>query len=207
MPWDKISILLGRKNDEQDDNAPQVQEILIPSVTRLSKFGGINFRHTDGGIRDVKFVEEEATLYLPVITLNANSEVLLRNLVAYEHATSDSTLELAQYVDMMCGIIDTAEDARLLREKGIIKGTLSNEEIADLFNGINKSSNENTSNKIIEKISNYYSKKPIVKACRFVKNRVYASWKALTFVSTVFLLLLLILHSFCQVYGCPRFFH
>ncbi|KAM7473003.1 hypothetical protein LguiA_011186 [Lonicera macranthoides] len=205
LPWDKISNLLGHKNDEEDDNAPRVQEILIPSVTRLSKFGGINFSHTVGGIRDVEFVEVEATLYLPVITLDANSEVLLRNLVAYEHATSDTTLELARYVDLMCGIIDTAEDARLLREKGIIKGNLSNDEIADLFNGMNKSSHDNTNNKVVEKINDYYSRKPIVKACRFVKNRVYASWKALTLLSTIFLLLLLLLHSFCQVYGCPQY--
>ncbi|KAM7473004.1 hypothetical protein LguiA_011187 [Lonicera macranthoides] len=198
LPWDKISNLLGLKNEKEDNNSPRVEEISIPSVTRLSKVGGINFSHTVGGIRDVEFIEEEARLYLPVITLNGNSEVLLRNLVAYEHATSDSTLELAQYVDMMCGIIDTVEDVKLLRDRGIIKGNLSNEKIVDLFNGMNKSSG-NTSNKIIEKINDYYSKKPIVKVCRFLKNNAYTSWKALTLFTTIVVLLLLVLHSFCQI--------
>ncbi|KAM7474207.1 hypothetical protein LguiB_021450 [Lonicera macranthoides] len=204
LPWDKISNLLGLKLHEEDNNDPEVEEISIPSVTKLIKHGGINFSHTTGGIRDVEFVEEEAMLYLPVITLNGDSEVLLRNLVAYEHAASGSTLELAQYVDLMCGIIDTVEDAKLLREKGIIKGSLDNEEVADLFNGMNKSS-ASSSNEIVEKINNYYSRKPVVKLRRFVENRIYASWKALTLLSTIFLLLLLLLESFCQVYGCASF--
>ncbi|KAM7474209.1 hypothetical protein LguiB_021452 [Lonicera macranthoides] len=202
--WDKISNLVGLRHHEEVNNESQVEEISIPSVTNLSKHGGINFCHTTGGIRDVEFVEEEATLYLPVITLNGDSEVFLRNLVAYEHAASGSTPELAQYVDLMCGIVDTIEDAKLLREKGIIKGSLNNQEVADLFNGMNKSS-ASTSNEIVEKINNCYYRKPVVKVRRFVENRIYASWKALTLLSTIFLLLLLILESFCQVYSCARF--
>ncbi|KAM7511604.1 hypothetical protein LguiB_010479 [Lonicera macranthoides] len=204
LPWEKIGTLLGlKKLDKQNDSL--IQEISIPSVSKLSKICGINFSHTIGGIRDIEFLEEEATLYLPVITLNNNSEVILRNLVAYESATLDSTLELAGYVDMMCGIIDTAEDAMFLREKGIIKGNLSNEKIADLFNGMNKSSGTEGS-KIIEKINAYYNTKPMVKAYLMVKNRIYASWKILTVVSMVLILLMLILQGFCQLYGCPRIF-
>ncbi|KAK3024219.1 hypothetical protein RJ639_044688 [Escallonia herrerae] len=163
MPWEKISNLLGLKmgNEHGKDNHPTVDEITIPPVSHLSKFAGVKFSHTIGGIGDMKFVQGEATLYLPIIILNANSEVVLRNLVAYEVALSDSTGELAQYVDFMCGIVDTAEDAQLLREKGIIKGDLSNEEIADLFNGMNRL-RAKARNKTVDDINEYYNKRPMV---------------------------------------------
>ncbi|KAK2996249.1 hypothetical protein RJ639_025861, partial [Escallonia herrerae] len=184
---------------------PTVEEITIPSVSHLSKFAGVKFSATDGGIGDMKFVQGEATLYLPVITLNANSEVVLRNLVAYEVALSNSTGKLAQYADFMCGIVDTAEDAQLLRDKGIIKGDLSNEEIADLFNGMNRLSAK-ARNKTVDEINEYYSKRPMVMGYNFIKKRVFACWRILTLSSTILLLLLFLVNSFCQVYGCPQFF-
>ncbi|KAK3024222.1 hypothetical protein RJ639_044691 [Escallonia herrerae] len=207
MPWEKISNLLGLKmgNEHDKDNHPIVEEITIPSVSHLSKFAGVKFIHTVGGIGDTKFVHEGATLYLPIITLNANSEVLLRNLVAYEVALSNSTGKLAQYVDFMCGIVDTAEDAQLLREKGIIKGDLNNQEIADLFNGMNRMSAK-ARNKTVDEINEYYNERPMVKGYTFIKKRIFASWRILTLSSTILLLLLFILNSFCEVYGCSQFF-
>ncbi|KAK2992646.1 hypothetical protein RJ640_022208 [Escallonia rubra] len=161
MPWEKISNLLGIQTGNKDKN-PLVEEIKIPSVSRLRKFGGIRFSPTNGGIRDARFVATEATLYLPIINLNANSEVVLRNLVAYEAATSKSALELGQYVDLMSGILDTAEDARLLVENKIIQGELSNDNIAQLFNGMNKSSGK-TRNRTIHAVHTYFNSWPKLK--------------------------------------------
>ncbi|KAM7508286.1 hypothetical protein LguiA_018739 [Lonicera macranthoides] len=206
LPWEKIYNLLGLKTDNTVDqtNTPVVEEISIPSVTFLSNVAGVDFKPT-GGIQDIEFNEREATLYLPVITLNGITEVFLRNLVAYEAAIPNSSLELAQYVDLISGIIDTAEDATILIEKGIIKGELTSTEIADLFNGMNKSSG-NAGNGTIDQINEYLNKMPKAKVYRFWKNKVYDSWRALTVLSTILLLLLLILQSFCDVYGCQRFF-
>ncbi|KAM7508283.1 hypothetical protein LguiA_018736 [Lonicera macranthoides] len=206
LPWEKIYNLLGLKTDNTVDqaNTPVVEEISIPSVTFLSSVAGVDFKPT-GGIQDIEFNEREATLYLPVITLNGITEVFLRNLVAYEAAISNSSLELAQYVDLISGIIDTAEDATILIGKGIIKSELTSTEIVDLFNGMNKSSG-NAGNGTIDKINEYLNKKPKVKAYRFWKNKVYDSWRVLTVLATILLLLLLILQSFCDVYGCQRFF-
>ncbi|KAK3002005.1 hypothetical protein RJ639_020931 [Escallonia herrerae] len=169
MPWEKISNLLGIQTGNKDKN-PLVEEIKIPSVSHLCKFGGIRFNPTNGGIRDARFVATEATLYLPTITLNANSEVVFRNLVAYEAATSKSALELGQYVDLMSGILDTAEDARLLVENKIIQGELSNDNIAQLFNGMNKSSGK-ARNRTIEAVNAYFNSRPRVQAYNFIKQR------------------------------------
>ncbi|XP_024979843.1 putative UPF0481 protein At3g02645 [Cynara cardunculus var. scolymus] len=205
IPWEKISNLLGLKiwdDDKEEDDPSRIMEIEIPSVSSLIKYGRINFSHMIGGIREIKFEESEATLYLPVITLNGYTEVVLRNLIAYEMATSSSTPELAQYVNLMSGIVDTEVDVKLLRAKGIIEGNMNDKEIANLFNGMNKY--KGRTNKTIEQLNDYYNNRPGIKAWRFMKKDLLRSQKVATIVVTVFICLLMILYSFCEVYGCPR---
>jgi hypothetical protein len=62
-----------------------------------------------------------------VIGIDVNSEILLRNLVACEASACTGPLVLARYVELMNGIIDTEEDARLLRERGKILNYLKSE--------------------------------------------------------------------------------
>ncbi|KAI3805419.1 hypothetical protein L1987_27782 [Smallanthus sonchifolius] len=215
IPWEKICGLLGlnigkkldKEDDDDDDDHPRVMEIDIPSVSSLSKYAHINFNPSNGGIRDTKFVATEAILYLPVITLEIYSEVVLRNLVAYEIATSSSTMELAQYVDLMSGIIDTEEDIKLLKSKGIVKGNMTNTEIVDLFNGMNKSSEHARGNETVKQLNEYYNTILAIKTWKFMKKRMRASRKVLTVVFTLLACLLMIVYSFCEVYGCPKLFN
>ncbi|KAF2323091.1 hypothetical protein GH714_033397 [Hevea brasiliensis] len=86
-----IEIFLSFQNTEitpenliySNDKPPLVEEITIPSVTQLSRTG-VRFLPTKGNLSTITFNTETATLYLPTITLDINSEVILRNLVAYE---------------------------------------------------------------------------------------------------------------------------
>ncbi|XP_016506915.1 putative UPF0481 protein At3g02645 isoform X2 [Nicotiana tabacum] len=211
LPWDHITGLITK----EDENKPQIEEIEIPSVTELEEIAKVKFKLTEGGIRDIKFVEEgsEHTFYLPQITLNSDTEVILRNLVAYEAATAspESSLELAEYVDFMCGIVDTTKDVNILKKANIIKdgSSLNDEEIAELFNGITKTSgkfNKKKSDleKAIETVNEKFDNTLRVKTYRFIKKYIYTSWKFLTLFSTVLLILLICLQVFCQVYGCSN---
>ncbi|KAF5788235.1 hypothetical protein HanRHA438_Chr10g0474181 [Helianthus annuus] len=210
IPWEKVSNLLGlklRKQDkEEDDDLAVVTEFEIPSVSSLIKYAQINFSYTNGGVRDIKFDENKATLYLPIITLGDYSEVMLRNLLAYEVATSSSTAELAQYVYLMSGIVDTEADVKLLRDKGVIKGNMNDKDIANLFHGMNKSNLNMSSNKTIDHLNEYYNNRPMIKTWRFVKKDLLCSKKVATVVLAIFASLLMILYSFCEVYGCSRLF-
>ncbi|XP_076909252.1 putative UPF0481 protein At3g02645 [Bidens hawaiensis] len=209
IPWDKILTISGLKAVKDPDNneGPVVEEIKIPSVYSLHYYAGVTFKSTSEGIRGIKFVEEEATLYLPIIILDLNSEVIIRNLVAYETAMnySNSSLSFSQFIDLLSGIIDSAEDARLLKEKGIVKGELTNDRIAKLFNGINKTT-RNADNKTAAKINKYYKKRLAVRMFKFMKKRWFSLWKVVTHLLSVVLMLLLLLYSFCEFYGCPRLF-
>ncbi|KAI3496008.1 hypothetical protein L1887_38358 [Cichorium endivia] len=210
LPWGMISNLIGKNSGLQDiaTTNPLVKEINVPSVSKLSKMAKIKFRPANQGTLKASFDYMTATLYLPVITLNGNSEVVLRNLVAYEMASSSSTLGyenhvLAQYVDFMSAIIDTKEDAGLLRGAGIIKGNLTDLQVAVLFNGMNKSSTE-IYDDTVARTNAYYSQRWKVKVHRFVKKYVYESWRFLTAVSMFVLLLLMILQSVCSIYECKQ---
>ncbi|KAH9624011.1 hypothetical protein KSS87_012333 [Heliosperma pusillum] len=187
----------------------QVEEIVIPSVSSLVK-AGIEFKPTDGGFYSIKFEKSTQTLYLPVIKLDVNSEVIIRNLVAYEALAITGPLVIARYAELMNGIVDTNEDAKMLKERGIIKSELKNGEIAELWNGMSKCirlTRVEFMDEAIEGLNHDYNSLRTVKVYRMSKAYIYNSWRMLVILATILVIALMCLQSFCSVYNCPRFFH
>ncbi|XP_077236708.1 transmembrane protein, putative (DUF247) [Tasmannia lanceolata] len=188
---------------------PLIEEITIPSITELRN-AGIKFTATNGDILTVNFVEKSAILYLPTISLDVNTEVILRNLVAYEASAASGPLIFTRYTELMNGIIDTEEDVKLLRESGVVLNRLkSDEEVANLWNGMSKSvrlTKVPFLDKVIEDVNRYYSCRWRVKIGKFMKRYVFGSWPILAFLAAVLLLLLTSLQAFCSVYSCARWF-
>ncbi|KAK1294557.1 putative UPF0481 protein [Acorus calamus] len=58
-----------------------------------------------GDLSSIAFDHDSATLYLPRITLNENSEVILKNLVAFEATTTSEAFVLTRYIELMNGIL------------------------------------------------------------------------------------------------------
>ncbi|GLJ35907.1 hypothetical protein SUGI_0720430 [Cryptomeria japonica] len=75
---------------------------------------GVKFVPTDGDLTTIRFDQASATLYLPKVRLDTNTEVIIRNLAAFEASAVPGTLFFIRYTDFMNGIIDTDEDVRLL---------------------------------------------------------------------------------------------
>ncbi|KAG7019868.1 putative UPF0481 protein, partial [Cucurbita argyrosperma subsp. argyrosperma] len=160
-----------------------------------------------------KILRESVTLFLPVIKLGANSEVILRNLVAYEAMAMPDILAFSRYLHLMNSLIDTAEDVKILKDAEIVvmNGMKKDEEVAVLFNGIMTSSSMGLSaakelDEAINGVNKYYKGRPKVKASRVIKKYVYSSWRILALMATLMVLGLLVLQSFCSVYNCPRLF-
>ncbi|KAG6425310.1 hypothetical protein SASPL_115738 [Salvia splendens] len=198
-----------RKDEESsmgEDKPPLQEEIAIPSVTQLAE-AGVQFAATNEGISGVRFDSKTLTFHVPVISLDVNSEVVLRNLVAYE-ACSASGLVLARYVELMNGIINTEADAKFLCERGIIVNHLKSEkEVADLWNGMSKSvrlTKVASLDAMIADANRVYSKRWKVRMGKLMREYVFGSWKILTFVTATAMLILMILQAFCQVYSCSR---
>ncbi|KAG5559528.1 hypothetical protein RHGRI_009153 [Rhododendron griersonianum] len=198
------------KPENEETKTPKVEEIMIPSVSQLS-YAGVQFCPTTGGIATIKFDQRTKKFYLPIISLNVNSEVIMRNLVAYEASIGSESLAFTRYIELMNGIVDTAEDAKLLRENKIIVNSLkSDADVALLFNGMSKCVRltkvpfiDNT----IEDVNKYYYNTRAVRVYRRMKNFVYGSWQLLTILAVALMMLLMGVQSFCSVYICPKLFN
>ncbi|PRQ32446.1 hypothetical protein RchiOBHm_Chr5g0046471 [Rosa chinensis] len=148
-----------------------LKQITIPSVSDLSK-SGVKF--LAGGIRisDISFNAETSSFTLPITSLDGNTGVILRNLVAYEASSVSGPLVFTRYTELMNGIIDTEEDVKLLREKRIIVNHLkSDEEVANLSNGMSKSirlTKVPSLDKVIADANEYYNGRWKVKMRKFL---------------------------------------
>jgi hypothetical protein len=189
---------------------PLIEEITIPCVKELIN-SGVNFFPTaNGSISSISFDAKTRTFYLPIISLDVNTEVFLRNLVAYESSVGSGPLVITRYTELMNGVIDSEDDAKILREKGIILNHLkSDKEVANMWNGMSKSlrlSRVLFLDNAIEDVNKFYNSRMKVKIWKFMKSYVFGSWKVLTFLAAIFLLLLMAVQAFCSVYSCSRFF-
>nr|XP_009792464.1 PREDICTED: putative UPF0481 protein At3g02645 [Nicotiana sylvestris] len=206
MPWSMISGLFREGTQRNRDKENEM--ITIPSASRLWRYAGIRCSPIHEGISKIKFDQAASTFYLPVIAMNAGSEVILRNLVVYEAAMSKSKLEFARYINLMSGIADTTEDVRLLKQNGVIKGDLTDNEVACLFSTMQmsfvRSSRSCNVEIAMEKVNKYYDQMlgVIVRAHRGLKKNIYLSWKFLATALSISVVLLLIFQTFCSAYGC-----
>lgn len=186
---------------------PLVEEITIPSVSDLSK-AGVKFLPTNGSILAITFDVKTVTFYLPTVSLDVNTEVILRNLVAYEASNASGPLAFTRYTELMNGIIDTEEDVKVLRERGIILNRLKSDgEVANLWNGMSKSirlTKVPFLDKVIEDVNKHYNGKWSVKSEKFFEIYVFGSWQFLTLLAAVMLLVMMAMQAVCSVYSCAR---
>ncbi|KAL8544603.1 hypothetical protein ACS0TY_004996 [Phlomoides rotata] len=202
IPWSKITGLFKKRGGVEP--IPLAKKIDVPSVSEMSKAAGIKFITTPM-LSSIKFEESEKEFHLPVIRITTTSEVVLRNLVAYEEAyiEPESTHKLAEYLDLMCGIIHNANDVNILKKDQIINSQLGDEEIAHIFNGFIKStrkSNEKSElDKTIAKVNERYNNLPRVKVKAFFKKYMYGLFKVLGVLISIVVSILLVLQAFCNV--------
>ena len=131
--------------------------------------------------------------------------------MAEEACNGSGAVVFTRYTELMNGTIDTGEDVKFLREKGIIVNHLKrDEEVAKLWNGMSKSirlTKVELLDKAIGDVNKYYNGKFIVKFKKFVTRYVFESRKFLTFFAAILMLLLMSVQALCSVYSCPRIFN
>ncbi|RWV94071.1 hypothetical protein GW17_00043428 [Ensete ventricosum] len=208
VPWPVVTAVFrgARRSYDPIPGEPLLaEEIEIPSVTELIK-AGVKFAAAEGDLRTIEFDTKTATFYLPAMGFDANSEVVLRNLVAYETAAESGPLVFTRYTELVNGIIDTKEDVRLLKRSGVVLHRMkSDEEVAKLWNGMSRSARPTKVDfldKVISDVNGYYNSRWSVRARRFIKNYVTGSWQVLTFLAAILLLLLTCVDAFCSVFLC-----
>ncbi|XP_031482390.1 putative UPF0481 protein At3g02645 [Nymphaea colorata] len=200
---------VGKQKVGEEDQLrpPLAEELEIPSAAEL-KDAGVTFRQTTGGLISIRFDSKSAAFFLPIITVDANTEVIMRNLVAYEASATPGPLVLTRYTELMNGIIDGEEDVRVLREEGIVCNHLKSDvEAACMWNGMSRSvrlTRVKHLDKVIQEVNRYYHGSWKVRTRKFMGRYVFASWQLLTLLAAVLLLLMMAFQAFCLVYGCSR---
>ncbi|CAD6247650.1 unnamed protein product [Miscanthus lutarioriparius] len=188
--------------------APRADEIRIPSVEALARCGVRFTPAPEGGIEGIAFDRATATLRLPVITLDANTEVVLRNLVAYEAVVVRGPLVLARYMELMNGIIDTSKDVKILRRSGVVVNHMkSNKEAAGMWNGMARATRLTKVPKldaVISAVNAHRSRSAAARLRKLLRKYVFRSWKVLTLIASVGLLLMTALQTFCSAYPCEN---
>ncbi|XP_022156848.1 putative UPF0481 protein At3g02645 [Momordica charantia] len=192
---------------------------MIPSASKLKKVG-VEFRATYN-FQYITFDKEEASLWLPAITLDSTSHVILRNLVAFEVGAKFNPPSFSKYAAIMNGLIATTNDVNILKEARIIINNLeSDEEAVELFNGFMKfaskseSSDTESSSKpgdmvnmveIIEEVNKYYESKWKIRVTKFVKKYVSPMVKIFSILVVVSLIIFVIVRTLCGLlFSCPR---
>ncbi|RWR91049.1 putative UPF0481 protein [Cinnamomum micranthum f. kanehirae] len=164
----------GDSSNENSNRPPLIEEITIPSVSELFN-AGVKFAPMKGDISTIAFDQKTVTFYLPVVSLDVNTETILRNLVAFEASTACGPLVLTRYTELMNGIIDSEDDAKFLRNKGIVINCLKTDaEVASLWNGMSKSvrlTKVSFLDKVIEDVNRYYGSRWKIKRKEFDNER------------------------------------
>ncbi|KAI3682556.1 hypothetical protein L1987_82618 [Smallanthus sonchifolius] len=79
------------------------------------------------------------TLRIPVMYIHDFTELVLKNLIAYERQSSQTSNYITSYATAIDKLIDTQEDvAKLIDSKVLVNGMGSNEEAATMINSICK---------------------------------------------------------------------
>ncbi|KAF8014168.1 hypothetical protein BT93_H0110 [Corymbia citriodora subsp. variegata] len=203
-----IKILSQQIGDSAHDSfgyeeAPPEEKGLIPAASSLAK-AGVKF-HKTSYIEETSFDKKTCTFRLPVIKLGVNSEVVIRNLVAYEAMAISGPLLFTRFMELMDGLLDTPHDVKLLKKHGIIEGHLKDDEVARLFNGMSHSievHGHSHLDKTIKKVNNFYNAAPSIKTQNLIERYVYDCWKVLVVVASILFFLLMVLQTFCSAYSC-----
>ncbi|KAG4908434.1 putative UPF0481 protein [Glycine soja] len=191
-----------QQSTDWDEGAPLAER--IPPAKKL-RSAGIYFQPAkSGAISSIDFVEESCIFYLPCIRMGVNSEVIIRNLVAYETLIkSDTPLVFTRYIELMRAIIVTSEDVKILVDSQIITSELTNQAVADFFNGMSNSIRPTKTeelDKVIHKVKSKFDS---------TRKRNWAVIKHMskTFFAVMGGLLLLAftgLQTYCSFFGCSR---
>ncbi|KAF5184879.1 hypothetical protein FRX31_025536 [Thalictrum thalictroides] len=137
--------------------------IFLPSATELHKTG-VKFRKGERGcFMNLKFSANNGVMKIPALKVQGHSEVLFRNLVAFEQCfIVGNEHYLSHYLALLDFLINSPNDVALLRRHGIIENLLGdNESVSLLFNkifhGVQIFENSFHFNQLCKDVNNYYN--------------------------------------------------
>ncbi|XP_010493350.1 PREDICTED: UPF0481 protein At3g47200-like [Camelina sativa] len=181
---------------------------LVVSAKKL-RLRGIKFMPKESETPLDITLDESGVLEIPLLTFDDFFSSLLINCVAFEQFNLYCTTEMTSYVTFMGCLINTAEDATFLSEKGIIENYFGTGEEVSLFF-------KNTGKDIAFSISSSYLSDVFEGINDYTARGYHVHWAGIkytyfkspwTFLSSLAALVLLLLTIFQAFFAAYPYFH
>lgn len=176
----------------------------IPRAVELRN-AGIKFERSDGGIKKIRFEPKRATICLPPINITDHTEVLFRNLVAFEVCKASKINYVTCYLSLMDELIDSDEDVAVLRRSNIVTNYLgSDAEVADLFNGLCKGvtvSRVDVLGQVKRQVNDHYTSKFKVWFAELMKEHFSSPWRSLALAAAIIVVLLTAVQALFSIFS------
>jgi hypothetical protein len=108
----------------------------VPTASQLSRVG-VRFKAREGNVSVMRYHKSKLRFDLPRLRVADGTEDVLRNLLAYEQASTSGTLGtlITMYVIVMDSLIDGPDDVDVLTAANVIENQLgSDTRLVDMWN-------------------------------------------------------------------------
>ncbi|MCL7027780.1 hypothetical protein MKW94_018232 [Papaver nudicaule] len=178
---------------------PKIQEpkskLIIPGAVELSR-AGVLFKKRSSvephSFLDVKF-NRNGIFEIPPLVIDDYTDRWLRNLIAFEQFRHNRYTHMTAYAVLMDGLINSAKDVELLRNKGILISWLgSDEEVANMFNKlcIEILRYNSIYSELYDEVNRYYMKRRHKWQATLKREYFNNPWSLCSFLAAVLLILL-----------------
>jgi hypothetical protein len=178
--------------------------LTVPSVAELHR-AGIKFKLGSSiNLLHIKFDDNEGTLEIPQLRILDHTEILFRNLQAFEQCNYAANKYVCNYITMLSLLVPDAKDVEILVKKGIIENWLhDNDAVSRLVRNLSKENVINVNNfyfsGLVEDLNKYYRKRRH-KWKAFLKQNYFRNpWTIISVVAAAVLVTLSIIQTVCSI--------
>ncbi|KAK9128923.1 hypothetical protein Syun_017720 [Stephania yunnanensis] len=169
---------------------------------------GIDFKKScSNSLKDIKFKSYKVygELSLPPIAIDDSSKPKFLNLMVYElFLDASQVYSVTSYICFLDSLIDTADDVKELRSKGILLNSLgSDDQVADLFNQVADEMvpHPRAYYYVKQGIESHYKNKKKVSMVEFLTTHFSSPWTAFAFFAATFVIILTCIQTVYTVYS------
>ncbi|KAL5703215.1 hypothetical protein ACHQM5_028333 [Ranunculus cassubicifolius] len=181
---------------------------VIPTASELRK-AGVKFKRARGSsIFDLQFTQ--GTLEMPALILEDTTELLFRNLVAFEQCAKNSRNQyITHYLVLMDFLINSPNDVATLRHAGIIENWLGDDEqVSELFNkifmGVTVFAGSFYVNEVTEKVNAYYQTRWHSFRAMLGRDYFYSPWSTASSIAVIIVVLCTIVQAVGSVFSMVK---
>ncbi|XP_052114681.1 UPF0481 protein At3g47200-like [Arachis duranensis] len=169
------------------------------SASKL-KEAGVNFEVNKNSQCLLDLQLSGHTLRIPFIRVDDNTEIVLRNLLAFEQCHCVNESYLTDYITVFDYLINTDKDVDLLIKKGIIDNWLSDSNaVAEMFNGLGVNIMQTDFNvkysSIFQDLNDFCAHPWNRKVATLRRDYCNTPWKTVASIAGIFLLILTIIQT------------